>query len=127
MLLDCTVRILGTPWRICIGQNDIDKRLCDCDGFTDKTSKLMMIDDCRHKSNFDEPMLYIRKVVRHEIIHAFMLESGLDECLMHEEMGEEEQMVDWFAYQYPKIRDVIETVDEMITEALQHGNDNLSA
>jgi len=123
MLLDCNVRILGTPWRICIGPHDTDKRLCDCDGFTDKTSKLIMVEDCRQTSNLDDPMFYMRKVVRHEIIHAFLMESGLDECMTHHKYGHEEQTVDWFAYQYPKIKEVIETVDMMFTEALNHERD----
>lgn len=126
MLLDCNIRILGVVWRVCIATMEADRRLADCDGFTDKTSKLIMVDDCRTKSNLDHPMDYICKVVRHEIIHAFMLESGLDECMMHEEMGQEEQMIDWFAYQYPKIKEAIESVEILIMEALKHGNDDLS-
>lgn len=123
MLLDCNIRILGTPWRVCVAPMEADKRLDDCDGFTDKTSKLMMIADRRSSSDFDDPVIYLRKVIRHEIIHAFLLESGLDECVMHQELGQEEQMVDWFAYQYPKIKDAIDTVDMMFTEALNHERD----
>ena len=117
MFFYTNVHILGTEWAIRVIHAKEDQRLGDCDGYTDKTSKLIVVDDCRDRSNFDEPMAYIRKVIRHEIIHAFMLESGLDECLMHEDMGQEEQIIDWFAYQYPKIKKVIDSVEFQITQA----------
>lgn len=123
MLLDCNIRILGTPWRVCVAPMEADKRLDDCDGFTDKTSKLIMVEDCRQNSNLDDPMVYIRKVIRHEIIHAFLIESGLDECMMHCKYGQEEQAVDWFAHQFYKIRDAIDMVNEMLTEAIDHERD----
>lgn len=48
---------------------------------------------------------YIKKVLRHEIVHAFLFESGLGEnmhCLINSGWHDE-QIVDWFAYQGPKI------------------------
>ena len=43
-------------------------------------------------------------MLRHEIIHAFLFESGL-ECnsLKTYNWAENEEMVDWFAIQSPKI------------------------
>ena len=43
---------------------------------------------------------YVRKVKRHEIIHAFLLESGLAEC---SDWAQNEEMVDWLARMGPKI------------------------
>ncbi len=123
MLLDCDVCIMGTPWRVCVAPMKTDKRLDDCDGFTDKTSKLIMVEDCRQKSNLDHPLFYMRKVIRHEIIHAFLIESGLDECMMHRKYGHEEQMVDWFAHQFHKIRNVVENCEALLEKAITDEND----
>ena len=50
-----------------------------------------------------------KSVLRHEIVHAFLFESGLDmqsgEC---ESWANNETMVDWFAIQYPKIQKVFQ-------------------
>lgn len=46
--------------------------------------------------------LYYKNVLRHEIIHAFFFESGLDTYCNNEEL------VDWLAIQVPKMIDVFE-------------------
>lgn len=47
---------------------------------------------------------YIKKVKRHEIIHAFLFESGLSECsYKSDEWAKNEEMVDWFAHQGLKL------------------------
>ena len=43
---------------------------------------------------------YKKNVIRHEINHAFMYESGLD---IHSDWGRNEQLIDWLAIQIPKI------------------------
>ena len=46
----------------------------------------------------------MRRVVRHEIVHAFLMESGLDaNANAVENWATNEEMVDWFAIQSPKI------------------------
>ena len=49
--------------------------------------------------------VYEKKVARHEIIHAFIEESGLSECtfICKEGWAKNEEMVDWIAAQSPKI------------------------
>ena len=42
---------------------------------------------------------YKRKVIRHELLHAVLFESGLS-C---NSWGENEEIVDWFAIQFPKL------------------------
>ena len=45
-----------------------------------------------------------KKALRHEIIHAFLAESGLQANFKHcDQFGHDETMVDWFAIQYHKI------------------------
>ena len=75
----------------------------DFDGFTDITSKLIVIrtDNVNEVGDFE----YLqKKQLRHEIIHAFMSESGLQCNWQHiEQFGHDETTVDWFAIQSPKI------------------------
>ena len=42
---------------------------------------------------------YQRQVIRHEILHAFLYESGLE----GNSWAINEEMVDWLAIQFPKI------------------------
>ena len=48
----------------------------------------------------------INKVKRHEIIHAFLFESGLAE---NSAWAQNEEMVDFFAIQFPKLLKAFET------------------
>lgn len=94
---DLTVSILGTTYTI------IEKPLKDCDGYCDKTTKEIAVavkdNDC-DLGNFEE---YRKKVLRHEIIHAYHHESGLDNNFENKPYGFSETLVDWFAIQSPKI------------------------
>lgn len=52
-----------------------------------------------------------KKTVRHEIIHAFLYESGLDnDSLDDGAWAVNEEMVDWFAVQFYKIAKAFEKV-----------------
>lgn len=53
----------------------------------------------------EEKEIRLQEVKRHEIIHAFFHESGLDEYC------ENEQLVDWFAIQSPKIFKVFQELN----------------
>lgn len=45
-----------------------------------------------------------KKQLRHEIIHAFLSESGLQSNWQHiEQFGHDETTIDWFAIQSPKM------------------------
>lgn len=50
----------------------------------------------------------IMKNKRHEIIHAFLFESGLAE---NSEWAQNEEMVDFFAIQFPKLMEVFKNAD----------------
>lgn len=114
----CNVSILGENWSIEFRSQDADKNLIDNDGYTDSSLRLIVIDNM--ESCKDNPgckgnlTIYQNKVLRHEIIHAFMAESGLDgngnscDCW---ELNEE--MVDWFAIQAPKIFKVFKELNIM--------------
>lgn len=99
------INILGTEYTIHYKTEKEDAFLERCDGYTDKTSKniVIAIEPLRNElSNFQ---IYQEKVLRHEIIHAFLFESGLHENWKHSD-GHDETYVDWFAVQFPKIAKV---------------------
>lgn len=96
------INVLGTPYVILEHSIAEDRLLEECDGYFDKTTKQIVIakraDDCE-LGDFEQ---YRKKVMRHEIIHAFLYESGLAECWAHDD-GHDETYVDWIAIQFPKL------------------------
>lgn len=97
------INILGTKYAIKEQSLCENPRLDDCVGYCDWTTKEIVIERQIDGTlgNMDR---FKHKVLRHEIVHAFALESGLHEC-----SGEttawacNEAMVDWFARQGLKI------------------------
>ena len=57
------------------------------------------------KGNLNE---HKKKLIRHEIIHAFLFESGLGE---NSNWAQNEEMVDWLAFQIPKVVEVFQKID----------------
>lgn len=98
-----TVNILGTTYTI-MEQSERDNKLLEgCDGYCDYTTKEIVVER-EIEGTLRDMEVYIRKVLRHEIVHAFLLESGLAECSGDTECwAQNETMVDWFARQGPKI------------------------
>lgn len=93
------IDVLGTEYTI-INEEFKDD---ECDGYCDYTSKEIHIrrDNVNNVGKFDYLM---KKQLRHEIIHAFLSESGLQANYEHyKQFGHEETIIDWFAIQSPKI------------------------
>lgn len=104
--------ILGATYSLNVG--DSDKRLESCDGLCDETTKEMLVkayaderNDPTSKRNLD---IQVNKNKRHEIIHAFLFESGLAE---NSDWAQTEEMVDWFAIQAPKIIKAFQEADAL--------------
>ena len=97
------INVLGTTYTIFWKGASEDSFLTDCDGYCDKTSKRIVIAEKDSKCNLDYFEEYQKKVLRHEIVHAFMHESGLGENWEHKSIGQEETVIDWFAIQGLKI------------------------
>ena len=103
--------ILGTEYTVEFRKKD--PKLEDADGYCDTSTKLIVVDDFEPDKKSKENLEgYKKKVMRHEIIHAFMHESGLDvnSCCFEGGWAINEEMVDWFAIQSPKIFKVFEDV-----------------
>lgn len=102
------INILGTEYKIFLDvKTEKDKRLEDAYGFTDFCTKEIVIsEDTTNKTDTSMNNLieFRNKVLRHEIIHAFLYESGLRENSNKQyAWADNEEMVDWFAIQGPKI------------------------
>lgn len=103
------INVLGVEYSIEYHNIQEDKKLDDNEAYTDLVRKLIVMSNTEQREAFkDEPKEKIRKiqnkVLRHEIIHAFLYESGLCENSNRSyAWSENEEMVDWFAIQSPKI------------------------
>lgn len=104
------VDVLGTKYHIIEDVPEHDAFLDECDGYCDKTTKKIVVKQrTEHKpGDIDDFDVYRRKCLRHEIIHAFLFESGLHENWEHKPYGHDETYVDWIATQFPKLRKAFE-------------------
>ncbi len=106
ILENCKIDILGEEWSIEFRGEPEDSCLKENDGYTDSSVRLIVVDAMCHIEPDSKKDLYAYKqqVLRHEILHAFLYESGLSNC-SHKSgsWAEDEEIVDWFAIQAPKI------------------------
>ena len=110
-MLDKIVNILGTEWGIKEQSENENELLKDCDGYCDWTSKEIIVER-EDYGNLKDMQKYINKVLRHEIIHAFLFESGLAECSNYADAwSKNEEMVDFFAIQLPKITETCQSIN----------------
>ena len=105
------VIILGAEYIIEYFERSADKRFIDGDGFCDFSSKHIGISTKPAKDDLDDVKEYLNLVLRHEIIHAFMNESGLQSNFEHPRFGQDETVVDWIAIQFPKILKVYKELE----------------
>lgn len=103
-----TVSILGAEYTVERRTKENCKLLKECDGFCDKTSRRIVVREKDDDDELDDFKEYQKKVLRHEIIHAFLFESGLHENFRKSEWGHDETTVDWIAVQFPKMLAVFE-------------------
>lgn len=106
------VNVLGTEYTITVKkyteEEAFERRsICGfCDGYT---KEIVVCDMHTYKGweNEIEPTIIAchKETVRHEIVHAFFNESGLQECSLNYDgaWARNEEMVDWLALQIPKI------------------------
>lgn len=102
------INILGTEYEIIKGSVLNCPSLKELYGFTDYTVKQIVVLDFRtvEKDNrsFEDFETLQKQVLRHEIIHAFLFESGLNVNSNDvEQWATNEEMVDWFVIQWPKL------------------------
>jgi hypothetical protein len=105
------VNILGTEYGIEIHRisEDPDLKNYSRGAYCDTLSKLIVIADLSEKEYVDiypeQEIDYQKELLRHEILHAFLNESGLwgNSCQPECGWAMNEEMIDWFSIQSPKI------------------------
>ena len=106
------VNILGTEYEIIIDAPD-EMLPEDADGAMDHSVKRIVV--AKFESDRDSVKdldVYRKKALRHEIIHAFLFESGLwNNSGNVTAWGQSEEITDWFAIQSPKIMKVFEELE----------------
>lgn len=109
-----TINILGSNYTLKVFNKAKDSRLESCDGLCDETVKELLVDN--YAEDAGDPTckknlaVQIRKNKRHEIIHAFLFESGLAE---NSSWAQNEEMVDFFAIQFPKLLKTFQAADAL--------------
>lgn len=108
------VSILGTEYVIEYRSSKEDKILEDSDGYTDLYSKLIVVANDEN-GNIKDYNAYRKKVLRHEIVHAFLYESGLahNSIQVESAWAMNEEMVDFFAIQGEKIHKAWQEVNAL--------------
>lgn len=99
------VHILGTEYKILIIDEN-DYRYCrDADGWCDTQAKeILLFNYTQSVDSIKDLVAYQNKVLRHEIVHAFLYESGVwQNSLSCESWAKNEEMVDWISIQEPKL------------------------
>lgn len=106
------IDILGTEYRIETHKVSEDSYMEEkgLAGYCEEENKLIVVADMSEEKYFvgmDEKAqeIYRKKTLRHEIIHAFLNESGLSDSSNRFDgaWAKNEEMVDWLAIQAPKI------------------------
>ena len=96
------MEIMGKEWEVRVCTEEEEPRLQNANGFMDWTARVIVIGEPPEDTNLEYPLTFMRKVLRHEIVHAMMFESGLmdnwDHCV-----GQDEAVVDWIAIQMEKL------------------------
>lgn len=75
------------------------------DGCVDTSTKEIILREKSEKDDLQDYESYLKDVLRHELIHAFLYESGLDSSSLqlNGAWATNEEMVDWIAIQFPKM------------------------
>ena len=104
-----TVNVLGTEYDIVLDAPD-EMLPEGADGAMDQTTKRITIAKfTESRDSLKGIKEYQKKVLRHEIIHAFLYESGIwNNSGNIEAWGRSEEITDWIAIQFPKIQKAFE-------------------
>ncbi len=106
------INVLGTEYtlrRVDKGQDDYIEKM-NFGGYCDDTKKeivILNLETVPEWANDDEEVIiaHEKETIRHELIHAFLSESGLrwNSFVPEKAWAKNEEMVDWLAFQMPKL------------------------
>ncbi len=104
-----SANILGTEYKI-VFVSTLKDRGGETDFYT-KTIKISEFEDAPELDLTSDKQELQKHILRHELVHAFLFESGLNANSNGiEAWANNEEMVDWIAIQMPKIMAVYEKV-----------------
>ena len=116
---DFKVNVLGEEWVVTWRTKEEDVHLLECNGYSDETIRTIVIEwyewDGRNLTNMAD---YTAKVLRHELVHAMLYESGLG-INTDKEWARNEEMVDWIAIQLPMMAKTILTTSDKILKEVE--------
>lgn len=102
------INVLGTEYDVqFLDERDEAMKAMNADGYTDFSIKSIKV--LKNKEDDDitkqkDRIKYQNRVLRHELIHAFLFESGIDDGMQFHN----EECVDFFAMQYEKLAKIFE-------------------
>lgn len=112
------VNVLGTVYKIKYIPS-LDGRGGETDFYT-KEIRISEQEDVPAEYKTDNLKEMQRHVLRHELIHAFLFESGMDQSsAAHEAWAVNEEMIDWMAIQMPKI---MAAYDSIVKQRLKYAD-----
>ena len=104
------VNVLGTEYDVeILSQRDESMDVLESVGYTDCSVKKIRVLDVTKNTDLsqqEDREKYQNLILRHELIHAFLYESGIGFGMQFHN----EELVDWLAMQFPKMTEVF---DEM--------------
>lgn len=102
------VNVLGRDYEIHIRARNEDAKLEQCSGYCDYSTGEIVIERAPDDVMDMRDLEFLKKkIIRHEIIHAFAAESGLTD---DSDWAMNEEMTDWIAWQFPKMLAAFKTV-----------------
>ena len=116
------VNVLGTKYKILVRKISEDEMLKKNHwaGYCNECTHEIVIADMSEEEYFpdmtkDEKEEYRKCTLRHELVHAFLNESGLSANTLRPREGwaKNEEMIDWIAIQFPKIMEVFKSVNAL--------------
>ena len=103
------VDILGTEYTVLFDcpDEDLPENADGCMDQSIRTIKIAKLE--KDRNSIQDLDAYRRKILRHEVIHAFLYESGMwNNSGTSDAWGMDETITDWIAIQFPKIQRVFE-------------------
>lgn len=104
------INILGTEYKIVYKDKQEDVNLENCNEYCDHSIKQIVIDkdiEVADSTTMNNLNVFHKKVIRHELIHAFLQESGCSKWCI------DEDLVDYIAIQFPKILEAFKEVQAL--------------
>lgn len=103
------VNVLGTEYTVLERKLNEDNKLERLNGYCDTSVKLIVLRDVKEVEDDEDSQknlqVYRNRLLRHELIHAFLFESGLDD-----DWAVNEQMIDFFAMQFEKLEETFSSL-----------------